>query len=136
MGAIGSYAILRRSDFPACVEVHFTFVRNPPWQAAVVEGAHFDYSGYVLGNYLDAQQVVNQIQVVNEQSEVARALCKMFTAAFPFEVPVTLPDLAPEPLFEFCREDTAKMRNPWWKPLMQRISSIKKVCAESHLKIS
>jgi hypothetical protein len=131
MSAIGSYAILRRSDFPACVDsaLHirsestgkWLFKKTElvginefkeAWQAAVVEEAHFDYSGYVLGNYLDAQQVVNQIQVVNEQSEVARALCKMFTAAFPFEVPVTLPDLAPEPLFEFCREEYGEDAKP------------------------
>jgi hypothetical protein len=70
------------------------------WQAALVEEVNFDYSGYILGNYLDAQLAVNQIQLADEQSEIASTLCKVFTAAFPFDTPVTLPQLAPEPLLQ------------------------------------
>jgi hypothetical protein len=29
----------------------------------------------------------------------------VFTAAFPFDVPVTLPELAPEPLLAFCQQE-------------------------------
>ena len=48
---------------------------------------------------------MNQIQLAKEQSEVSRALCKVFTAAFPFEAPVTLPELASEPLLAFCQQE-------------------------------
>jgi hypothetical protein len=124
MSAIGSYVVLRRSHFPGCVDrAHpirsestgkWLFKKTEvvgisdferAWQAALVEEVGFDYSGYVLGNYLDAQLAVNQIQLANEQSEVSRALCKVFTAAFPFDAPVTLPELAPEPLLAFCQQE-------------------------------
>ena len=70
-----------------------------------MEEVHFDYSGYVLGNYLDAQLAVNQIQLADEQSEIASTLCKAVMAAFPFDAPVTLPELASEPLLVFCQQE-------------------------------
>jgi len=101
MSAIGSYAVLRRSNFAACLDHarnicsessgKWLFKKtvvvgvsefNQAWQAALVEEVDFDYSGYVLGTYLDAQLAVNQIQLADEQSEVASTLCKVFTAAF------------------------------------------------------
>jgi len=124
MSAIGSYAVLRCRNFAACVE-HARHIHSESggkwlfkkttvvgvnefkqaWQAALVEEVNFDYSGYVLGNYLDAQLAVNQIQLADEQSEMASTLCKVFTAAFPFDAPVTLPELAPEPLLVFCQQE-------------------------------
>ena len=124
MSAIGSYAVVRRHNFAACLD-HARKIRSESsgkwlfkktvvvgvsefeqaWRSAVAEEVDFDYSGYVLGNYLDAQQTVNQIQLVDEQSEAATTLCKVFTAAFPFEERVTLPELASEPLLVFCQQE-------------------------------
>jgi hypothetical protein len=124
MSAIASYAVVRRHNFAACLD-HARNIRSESsgkwlfkktvvvgisefeqaWRSAVVEEVHFDYSGYVLGNYLDAQQAVNQIQLADEHSEVASTLCKVFTAAFPFDVLVTLPELASEPLLVFCQQE-------------------------------
>ena len=124
MSAIGSYAVLKRSQFPVCLDRarhicsestgKWLFKKTAvagisefkqAWQAALVEEVNFDYSGYVLGNYLDAQHAMNQTQVVDEQSEAASALCKVFTAAFPFEAPVALPELASEPLLAYCQQE-------------------------------
>jgi hypothetical protein len=124
MSAIASYAVVRRHNFAACLD-HARNIRSESsgkwlfkktvvvgisefeqaWRSAVIEEVHFDYSGYVLGNYLDAQQAVNQIQLADEHSEVASTLCKVFTAAFPFDVLVTLPELASEPLLVFCQQE-------------------------------
>ena len=96
MSAIGSYAILRCRNFAACVE-HARHIHSESsgkwlfkktavvgvnefkqaWQAALVEEVNFDYSGYVLGNYLDAQPAANQIQPADEQFEIASTLCKV-----------------------------------------------------------
>ena len=71
----------------------------------MVREVDFAHSGYVLGNYVDAQQAINGIQLVDEQSEGARALSKIFTAASLFDAPVSLPDLPAERLLAFCREE-------------------------------
>jgi hypothetical protein len=103
MSAIGSYIVLRRNQVPGCVDrtLHirpestgkWLFKKTEvvgiseferAWRAALVEEVSFDYSGYVLGNYLDAQLAVNQIQLANEQSEVSRALCKVFYGRLSF----------------------------------------------------
>jgi hypothetical protein len=134
MSAIGSYAVLRRRDFAACLDrarnirsessgtwlfkktvVVGVSEFNQAWQAALVEEVNFDYSGYVLGNYLDAQLAVNQIQLADEQSEVASTLCKVFTAAFPFDAPVTLRVLASEPLLVFCQQEYGNEHKVWLK---------------------
>ena len=124
MSAIGSYTVLRRLNFAACLD-HARNIRSESsgkwlfkktavigisefeqtWRSAVVEEVHFDYSGYILGNYLDAQLAVNQIQLADEQSEVASTLCKVFTAAFPFDAPVALPEFESEPLLAFCQQE-------------------------------
>ena len=137
MSAIGSYAILRRSHLPACADGALRIRSestgkwpfrtkavvgidefDEAWQAAVVEEVSFDYSGYVLGNYLDAQQAVNQTQITDEQSELTRALCKVFTAAFPFEAPVALPELASELLLAFCQEEYGSDAQGMFEALM------------------
>ena len=71
----------------------------------MVQEVDFDYSGYVIGNYLDAQGTINGVAPIDEQSEVASALSKVFTAGFAFEAPVSLPDLPQEKLLTFCREE-------------------------------
>jgi hypothetical protein len=45
------------------------------------------------------------IPAFDEQSETARLLAKVFTAAFAFDAPVELPDLPPERLLAFCNEE-------------------------------
>jgi hypothetical protein len=124
MSAIGSYAVLKRSQFPVCLDrarsirsessgrwlfkkTEVVGIRefDGAWQAALVEEVRFEYSGYVLGNYLDAQLAVNQIQIADEQSEIAHMLCKRFRAAFPFEAPAPLPELASGPLLAFCHQE-------------------------------
>jgi hypothetical protein len=124
MSAIGSYVVMRRSDLLGCVALaqdvrtettgkwifkqtqelgHEEFRRA--WQAGVVREVDFGYSGYVLGNYLDAQQAVNGTELFDEQSEMGKVLAKVFTAAFVFDAPVSLPAMAGEPLLAFCREE-------------------------------
>jgi hypothetical protein len=124
MSAIGSYVVMRRSDLPGCIALaqnirtettgkwifkqtqevgHDEFYRA--WKAGVVREADFEYSGYALGNYLDAQEAVNGAQLFDEQSETGQVLAKVFTAAFVFDAPVSLPAMAGEPLLEFCREE-------------------------------
>jgi hypothetical protein len=124
MSAIGSYALVSRADFPTCLararQVHtetsgkWVFKKSQTvgieefkkaWQAALVREVDFDYSGYVIGNYLDAQSAVNEAVLIDEHSEVSTALSKVFTAGFPFEAPVALPELQQEKLFHFCREE-------------------------------
>ena len=124
MSAIGSYAVLTRHQFPLCLsrarevrtesrgkwpfkkaEVVGVDEFKKAWQAALVEEVSFDHSGYVLGNYVDAQHAVNRIHLVNEQSEEARVLNNVFTAAFPFHEVVVPPELASEPLLAFCKDE-------------------------------
>jgi hypothetical protein len=126
MSAIGSYVLISRTKFAECLEL----VRNvhsettgkwvlkktrvvgmeefkEAWSKAVITEVDFDCSGYVLGNYLDAQKVVNNIELVDEQSEVMTVLAKVFTAGFLFEQSISLPDLPSQQLLEFCREEYA-----------------------------
>ena len=124
MSAIGSYALVTRTGFQACLALarqvrsettgKWMFKKSrvagieefrKAWHAAVVQEVDFDYSGYVIGNYLDAQNTVNRVRLIDEQSEVAKTLSKVFTAGFPFEAPVSLPDLPQEELLAFCREE-------------------------------
>jgi hypothetical protein len=106
MSAIGSYAVPRREGFRECVRLaadvraevsgKWIFQKqvtrgrdefNAAWVSALVEEeAHFEYSGYVLGNYLDAQEQVNGVPAGElERSPTAVALHRVFTAAIPFE---------------------------------------------------
>ena len=124
MSAVGSYALLDRKGWPGCLadarnvrpettgkwlwkrtDVVGVEEFKARWRAAVVREVGFDYSGYVLGNYLLAQEVINETRLVDEESEESRMLSKVFTAAFPFEAPIPLPDLPPEKLLAFCREE-------------------------------
>ena len=127
MSAIGSYAVLRRAAFPACVERAKNIrketrgrwiFKNPvvvgmeefkaAWAEALVEEASFGYSGYVVGNYIDAQEHVNSVANRYERTEAALALTKAFTAAFPFEEKETFPELPQEQLRAWCREEYGK----------------------------
>jgi hypothetical protein len=124
MSAIGSYEVLTREGFAASLEAarnvrteisgKWIFKTTEEkgreafdavWRASLVERVDFDYSGYVLGNYLDAQYEVNGLRLFDEESEPALALSKVFTAAFIFESPRTLPDLPVEKLEAFCRAE-------------------------------
>jgi hypothetical protein len=124
MSAIGSYEVLTRDGFAASLDAarnvnietsgRWIFKTSKEkgrdafdaaWQAALVEYVDFDYSGYVLGNYLDAQYEINGLRLFDEESEAAQALSKVFTAAFIFESQRTLPDLPPDRLEAFCRAE-------------------------------
>jgi hypothetical protein len=63
-------------------EVAGTSEFDRAWQAALVKEVRFEYSGYVLGNYLDTQLAVNQIQIADEQSWIARLLFKSLGQPF------------------------------------------------------
>ena len=121
MSAIGSYVVIGRSEFAECLElarqIHsetsvWMFQRSGCWldefrerAASRAKRRDFEYSGYVVGNYLDAQKAVNNVDLVDEQSEIMSVLCKAFLAAFVFEQSITLPVLEPQELLEFCREE-------------------------------
>jgi hypothetical protein len=49
------------------------------WRQVVLRDVTFEYSGYVIGNYLDAQKAVNNIDLVDEQSEVMTVYVKPFS---------------------------------------------------------
>ena len=108
MSAIGSCAVLRRHQLDACL-AHAGRAQPAEfaaaWQAALVRRLDFDYSGYVLGNYLDAQGAVNGESPVDELSEASVALSQVFTAGFLFDRRIELPDLDRERLAAFCREE-------------------------------
>ena len=124
MSAIGSYQVIVRKEFPGCLalarKVHpetsgkWIFKQTQlvgreafekAWRAALVRVVDFDYSGYVIGNYLDAQELINGLKVMAEQSEAGESLSKVFTAAFPFEEQIQLPGLPQDKLLAFCREE-------------------------------
>lgn len=124
MSAIGSYEVLTRAGFAACLDaarnVHpettgkwvfkTTKVQgrdafDAAWTAARVDAVVFDYSGYVLGNYLDAQLAINNLRLFDEESDIAQALALVFTEAFVFDTPRTLPELPAEKLQAYCREE-------------------------------
>jgi hypothetical protein len=124
MSAIGSYAVLSRAKFPLCLakaqEVHdettgwwiFKTTRvvgveqfNQAWGETLVEEVPFDHSGYVLGNYLDAQEAINKRVLFDEQSEAGTALSKVFTAGFLFDAPLSPPPLPPDRLLAYCHEE-------------------------------
>jgi hypothetical protein len=124
MSAIGSYAVLSRSKFPLCLEKAqavrhettgwwiFETTRvvgvedfNQAWSDALVEEVAFDYSGYVLGDYLTAQEDINHIVLFDEQSETGRALSKVFTAGFLFDTPLSPLPLPPDRLLAYSRDE-------------------------------
>ena len=126
MSAIGTYAVLRREGFRECVRLasevrkevsgKWIFQKqvtrgleefHAAWKGALVEEADFEYSGYVLGNYLDAQEQVNGVEARElERSPAALALSKVFTAAIPFtHTPAPFPLLEEPPLRAFCESE-------------------------------
>lgn len=124
MSAIGSYVVINRSKLTDCLdlarEIHsehsgkWMFKKTQvvgldefraAWMDSILKEVSFDYSGYAIGNYLDAQKAVNDVDLVDEQSEQMTILCKAFLAAFVFERPTSLPELSPEKLLDFCREE-------------------------------
>jgi hypothetical protein len=124
VSALGSYEVLNRVRFAGCLALArnvraettgkwiFKSTRitgvaefNEAWRASVLQAVHFDHSGYVLGNYVDAQLAINQTQLIDEQSEPARILSAVFTAAFVFDTSRSLPDLPEEKLNAFCRAE-------------------------------
>ena len=127
MSAIGSYEVLNRGQFPVCVGLArnvrtettgkwiFRKTRifgmkefEQAWRASLVQTVDFEYSGYVLGNYLDAQLAINSTRLIDEHSETARLLSMVFTAGFVFEEPLPLPTLAEQKLHDFCQTEYGK----------------------------
>lgn len=126
MSAIGSYVVLRREGFKECVRLaadlrteatHKWLFKKPStrgrdefdaaWAAALVEEVDFGYSGYVLGDYLDAQEQVNGVPAgERERSAAALTLNKLFTTAIPFEeTPPPFPTLEEQALRAFCQSE-------------------------------
>ena len=126
MSAIGSYVVLRREGFRECVRLaadvradvtgKWIFKKpvtrgrdefNAAWAAALVEEVDFEYSGYVLGDYLDAQEQVNGVRTgERERSAAALTLNKLFTAAIPFEeTPAPFPAMEEQTLRAFCQSE-------------------------------
>ena len=124
MSAIGSYEVLDRAAFAVCMDRArqvksettgrwiFKSQRtvgleefNDAWRKAVRRTVDFEYSGYVLGNYLDAQEAVNGFRPFDEQSEIARTLARLFTAGFVFDRATILPELPPDRLRAFCHDE-------------------------------
>jgi len=124
MSAIGSYEVLSRARFNDCLtaaqairpetsgtsilkktEVKGLDDFQAKWTSSVIERVDFEYSGYVLGNYLDAQAEINQLQLFDEDSEEATTLSKVFTAAFVFHRAVPLPEIPVDKLEAFCRHE-------------------------------
>src|ERR1700746_644223 len=126
MSAIGSYVVLRREGFRECIrlvadvrkEVTGKWIFKKPvtrgrdefnaaWAAALVEEVDFEYSGYVLGDYLDAQELVNGVRTEEwERSAAALTLKKLFTAAIPFEeTPAPFPAIEEQTLRAFCQSE-------------------------------
>lgn len=127
MSAIGSYAVLRRALFPLCLErarsirtettgrwlfrsslVAGMQAFEAAWKQALVAEVTFGYSGYVLGNYLDAQEALNSVGNSYEESEAATAIAKAFTAGFAFEERVSFPALPKEKLLVWCQGEYGK----------------------------
>jgi hypothetical protein len=124
MSAIGSYEVLSRAAFDDCLaaargirpetsgasilqktEIKGLDQFQAKWTSSVVERVDFGYSGYVLGNYLDAQHEINQLQLVDEESEESTTLSRVFTAAFVFHRAVALPEMSDDKLEAFCRHE-------------------------------
>jgi hypothetical protein len=124
MSAIGTYEVLSRSKFDECLKLArdirpettgkwiFRHTRMTgrdefiaAWNASVSKRVDFDYSGYILGQYLDAQNVINQTVLCDEESELGRTLANVFTAAFVFDRSVSLPDLPATELATCCTEE-------------------------------
>jgi hypothetical protein len=124
MSATGSYAVVRRHEWPRCIALAQTIRTETTgrwifkqsrvvgmdefanaWQAAVVREVDFEHSGYALGTCLDAHEAILGRALVGEQSEAVTALAKVFTAGFPFERAVPVPDLPSDRLDAFCRQE-------------------------------
>lgn len=121
MSAIGSCVILNRPGFEVCLTLARDINTEPDksessegktveefhrnWNNHIVEEIIFDHSGYVLGNYIDAQSVVNGLETVGTDAEAADLLAKIFFAGFPFDSSFFFPDLPIDKLQQFCQDE-------------------------------
>lgn len=120
MSAIGSCVILRRQGYAECRELASeirtetsgkwvfkkSFVRGfaefrQAWEQNVVEEKLFGFSGYLIGWYLDAQEVINGRDLYDQQTDAVKQLSRAFTSAFPFEHRVKFPELPQVELLKF-----------------------------------
>lgn len=117
MSAIGKCAILKRDLVEECAAraraVHKETIGlffkktvtvgkeefREAWRRALVEEDHFDFSGYALGEYLDAQKELNGFEFAERGP-----FDKVFTAGFRFDQPVNLPQISNEKLKAYCDE--------------------------------
>lgn len=121
MSAIGTYVRIRRSDLERCIKLAATIHRETPgrwpwtksvefgrrefdhaWQAGTIEQVEFGYSGYVLNDYLTAQEAINGYAHSPFDSTDAMVLEKAFAAAFPIFSPMSFPELPDQALLTFC----------------------------------
>ena len=117
MSAVGTWEVLNREDFDRCLPLCGTAAFPPAWQRAVVRRKDFEGSGYVLGNYVDAQAELNQLRLFDEESHAARQLGRAFTAAFVFDNSIPLPELPRERLIEYCRNEYGEEGDGLVEPL-------------------
>ena len=127
MSAIGSYVVLPRAKFSHCLElarkVHtettgkWLFKKTETigldsfraaWEGSVIKEEIFGYSGYVLGYYLMAQTAINEVELVDDNSEASQTLGKMFLAAFVFEESVSLPNMRSDQLLQYTNAEFAE----------------------------
>jgi|GEM_PF-1864319 len=123
MSAIGSYAVLRRSGYAKCLELARNIKTETTgkwifkvskvvgveefqkeWLESLVEEVDFNYSGYIVGNYLDAHDEISG-PLYDQNSEPCSLLAKVFTAAFPFEESYRFPELPSDKLLAFCSDE-------------------------------
>lgn len=123
MSAIGSYELLHRRQFEDCLvrarqvctrttgkwifrKTRTVGVREfeDAWRAAVVRSVDFDYSGYVLGHYVDAQIAINHVSLGADDAD-SQALSRVFTGVFIFRTGMSFPDLPQDQLQVFCRTE-------------------------------
>ncbi len=129
MSALGSYEVLERARFEHCMdlarnvrtETTGKWIRKSStvsglaefhhaWDAAVLRRVDFDHSRYVPGTYLDVQLAMNDASLLDDESEPAHVLSRVFTAGFVFDTPATLPELSDEKISTYCRTEYADTR--------------------------
>jgi hypothetical protein len=74
------------------------------WRAAVVRTVDFDYSGYVLAHYVDAQLAINHVSLGEDDADT-HVLSQVFMGVFIFRTRMSFPDLPQDQLQVFCRTE-------------------------------
>jgi len=132
MSAIGSYVVLRRSAFPACVAAAANIHKETTgkwlfksatvvgqdafeqaWKDAIVDEQDFEYSGYVLAYFLEAQRDLNKIPLTGDTP-----LENFFSTAFPFEERRTFPPFDEAALRSWCEKGYGEEADELLEPIL------------------